>query len=239
MKTVLKKMLRNDTVRTLACWFVAQYIRIVWATGRWTVEGKHHIDALYDAGEPFILCFWHGRLLMMPYSWKRPRPFHMLISAHRDGELIANTVKHHGISWIAGSSSRGGAQALRALLGALKKGECIGITPDGPRGPRMRASDGVISVARLSGKPILPVTYTARRAKILRSWDRFMVPAPFTTGFIRFSAPILVPRDADETMQEETRQKIESVLNALTTDADETMGRAPILPSDDAWERTA
>lgn len=239
MKSAVKKLLKSDAVREAACWFVAQYIRLVWVSGRWTIEGKENIDTLYDANEPFILCFWHGRLLMMPYAWHRPKPFHMLISAHRDGELIANTVKHHGISWIAGSSSKGGAKALRTMLSYLKDGDCIGITPDGPRGPRMRASDGVITLARLSGKPILPVTYSARSAKMLGSWDRFLIPAPFSRGCLRFGTPIRIPRRADDDALDLARQHLEDTLNTLTSHVDTDCGRSPVTPAAETWERAA
>ncbi len=239
MKSAVKRILKSRAVREVACWLVAQYIRVVWATGRWHIENKNYIDELYDANEPFILCFWHGRLLMMPYAWHRPRPFHMLISAHRDGELIANTVKHHGISWVKGSSSKGGAQALRSLLKALKAGDCIGMTPDGPRGPRMRASDGIISVARMSGKPILPVTYSSAGGRVLSTWDRFLIPSLFTRGHLRFDAPIHIPRDADEAALEAARIALEGTMNGLTHTADTDAGRTPVDPAPEMWERAA
>ena len=97
----------------------------------------------------------------------------MLISQHRDGQLIARTVRRFGIASIAGSTSHGGSAALRAILRALKAGQCIGVTPDGPRGPRMRATGGAVDIARLSGVPILPAAFATSRRRVLGSWDRF------------------------------------------------------------------
>ena len=137
--TPFKKTLRNDTVRRVLCWLGAQYIRLAHATGRWTVVGGETPRRFWDAGKPFILCFWHGRLLMMPYCWDRRRPISVLISQHPDGQILARTVGHFGIDTVAGSTTRGGTAALRTLLKTLKAGAYVGITPDGPRGPRAAA----------------------------------------------------------------------------------------------------
>ena len=160
LKSLSKKIVKSTPARRAACWIAALYIRFVRATSRWERIGHEHLDSTFEKG-PAILCFWHGRLLMAPYTWQKPHPFKMLISAHRDGELIANTVAHFDIGWVKGSSSKGGAGALRAMVKALRAGEWVGITPDGPRGPRMRVSDGIVSLAKLTGVPIVPRAYAA------------------------------------------------------------------------------
>jgi len=232
LKALSKKVVKSTPVRRLVCWLAAQYIRLVWMTGRWEKVGEEHLQTLYDSGQPAILSFWHGRLLMAPYTWNKPRPFRMLISAHRDGELIAQTVKHFGISWIKGSSSKGGAGALRELLKTLKDGAWVGITPDGPRGPRMRASDGVISIARLSGAPILPVAYGIRGGRVLGSWDSFLAALPFSKGVLVWGEPLGVPRDADGDSVAALRTELENRLNAVTREADLLTGRTPVEPGD-------
>lgn len=221
-------ILRNEGVRWFLCRLVAFYVRIVWWTGRWRSEGREIPEALWRDGKPFILAFWHGRLLMMPYCWRRDRPIHMLISQHRDGRLIAHTVESFGIRWVQGSSSRGGAAALRTMLKVMKAGEWVGITPDGPRGPRMRASDGVVQVARMAGVPVIPASYGAVRGRVLGSWDRFLVPWPFTRGVILWGRPIEVARDAD---LEAKRREVEDALTALTQEADRRTGRDPVAPA--------
>src|SRR5208282_3041012 len=106
---LLKASARREWIRRIACWAMAHYIRLVHATGRWSVHGAEVPRHFWAKGEPFILAFWHGRLLMMPYCWNRRVPINMLISHHPDGRLIAETVTHFGIATVAGSSSKGGS----------------------------------------------------------------------------------------------------------------------------------
>ncbi len=230
-KAFIKKILKSDIVLHGACWFAAMYIRLVWYSGRWDVKGLEHIDTLYNANQPCIICLWHGRLMMTTYGWQRAKPLRMLISAHRDGMLIANTVKHLGIGHITGSTSKGGTAALRAALRALKAGEYIGITPDGPRGPRMRISDGVLAIAKLSGAPIVPITYGVRAGKTLGSWDRFLLALPFSHGVIQWGQPVVIPKDADEDALNAAREHLETYMNRLTYDVDIQTGRTPVEPA--------
>jgi len=225
-----KKLARSDGVRRGLCWAVARYVRFVHLTSRWDVRGDAAPRRLWAEGKPFILAFWHGRLLMMPYCWNPHARINMLISQHADGQLIAHTVKHFGIHTVAGSSSKGGTAALRAILRALKAGECAGFTPDGPRGPRMRASAGVVSAAKLAGVPILPCAYAVRRRHVLRSWDRFVLALPFTRGVFLWGEPIEVSRTGDERALEASRRLVEDRLNALTREADLLCGATPIEP---------
>ena len=232
--SLLKAALRSDAVRRPLCWLGAQYIRFVHLTGRWEVVGGDVPAAYWGRGEPFILAFWHGRILMMPYCWPRGRAIRMLISGHRDGQIIARTVSHFGIETVQGSSTRGGGAALRAMLKSLKDGTCVGITPDGPRGPRMRASEGVVQVARISGAAVIACSYAARRRRILGSWDRFSIAWPFSRGVFVWGQPITVAREADQAAQETARQAIEDSLNTITRDADQRMGQAPVMPAERA-----
>jgi lysophospholipid acyltransferase (LPLAT)-like uncharacterized protein len=226
-----KRIGKSETLRGLLCWLGALYIRLVALTGRWRVVDGGPAAALWDEGKPFILAFWHGRILMMPRIWRRGIPIHMLISQHRDGQLIARTVAHFGIDTVAGSTTRGGGAALRGMLKALKSGQCVGITPDGPRGPRMRATAGIVAVARLSGCPVLPATWAANRCRLLGSWDRFAVALPFARGELVWGEPIHVAPDADAAALEEARVRIEAALNALTAAADARHGVASPEPA--------
>ncbi len=228
---MVKTLTRSEGVRRLLCWLAAQYIRLVYVTGRWQVLGDAAPQSFWDQDRPFILAFWHGRILMMPYCWRRRQPINMLISQHRDGQIIARTVSHFGIETIVGSSSKGGMAALRAMLQSLKAGTCVGITPDGPRGPRMRASDGIVQVAKLSGRPIIPCSFSTRRRRILRSWDRFSVALPFSEGLFVWGTPIEVAADAKAADLRLARDAVEASLNAITTEADRRMGHRPIEPA--------
>lgn len=235
---MIKRLLKSDGVRAFACWLGAQYVRLVWYTGRWTVENDTLPRRMWAEGKPFILSFWHGNLLMMPYCWDRSKKMHMLISQHRDGQIIARLIGHFGLRAAAGSSSKGGAGALRQMLKALKAGEYVGITPDGPRGPRMRASDGIVSMARLAGVPILPCAYSSRGRRQLRSWDRFQVALPFSSGVILWGEPIMVDPGLDAAGIEAKRLEIETAMTALAHQAEARMGHSPTEPEPPGPPRT-
>lgn len=223
-----KRLMQSDAAQAAACWVGALYIRLVRATGGWTIVGEEIPESFRRDGKPFILAFWHGRLMMMPYCWRRTDLVKMLISSHRDGRLISSTVGHFGIESVVGSSSKGGAQAMRNLLRLLRDGGIVGITPDGPRGPRMRVGEGTIAIARLSGAPIVPATFAASRRRVLGSWDRFVLALPFTRGTFLWGEPIHVPRDADAAISERCRLALERAMNELTARADAMYGQAPI-----------
>lgn len=218
--SLIKSLTKSDGFRKALCWVGAQYIRLVHATGRWNVINGQAPQEYWDQGKPFILAFWHGRILLMPYCWNRQKDIHMLISAHRDGQLIARTVGHFGIHTIEGSSSKGGATALRTMLKSLKSGECIGITPDGPRGPRMRASAGVVNVAKMSGVPVIPCSFGTTKRKHARSWDRFLIALPFSKGVFVWGEPIHVPKTAKGEELDAYQQQIEDELTRVTNESD-------------------
>lgn len=232
MKQLGKKILRSDAAMALACFIGAQYIRLVRWSGRWHIEREDIPESFREAGKPFILSFWHGRILMMPYCWRRTDLTNMLISGHRDGRLISQTVKYFGIDTVVGSASKGGAQATRRLIKLMREGGVVGITPDGPRGPRMRVSEGTIALARLSGAPIVPTTFSSRRRRVINSWDRFIVALPFSRGVFLWGDPIYVPRDADTATMEAKRLEVEEAMNALADRADGMMGQPCIEPAD-------
>jgi len=225
-----KKLLRSEPGLRLACWLVQLYVRLVYRTGRWMVEGEAFPRTIRGAGEAFILAFWHGRLLMMPMAWQGLAPMHMLISAHVDGRLIAGAVRYFDIDTVHGSSNDGGSAALRAMVRWLKAGDCVGITPDGPDGPAMRASRGIVAVARLAGTPVVPLAYATKARRIMKSWDRFHLPLPFSRGIFIWGEPIKVDHDLDEAGSEACRALIEQRLNALTSEADRRMGHEAVAP---------
>jgi len=209
---------------------IALYIKLVWRTSRWRDAGPSRRAALGDGSLTAIVVFWHGRLLMMP-PVARGLPVRMLISGHRDGRIIADTLGHFGLATVAGSTARGGSRALRAVLRLLAEGITVGFTPDGPRGPRMRASAGAAAAARLAGVPVLPVAYGHSRRRVLGSWDRFVLPLPFGRGVFVWGRPIDVPRDGGSAALEAARRSIEEELNRITREADRLCGVDPVEPA--------
>ncbi|MSP49889.1 MAG: DUF374 domain-containing protein [Alphaproteobacteria bacterium] len=229
--SLLKRIVGSEAGRRAIGALGAGYIRLVYATTRWTTVGRATPERFWAEGRPFIGCFWHGRILLMPYIWGVDRPCALLISKHADGRLIAETVSHFGFDTIAGSSSSGGSDALRAIVRALKAGSSVGITPDGPRGPRMRTSAGVVQAARLAGAPLLPVSVATSRRKMLDSWDRFLVALPFGRGAVVWGRALEIAADADEAEIEAVRLALEDELNRVSAEADRLVGRTPVEPA--------
>ena len=226
-----RRLLRNPRVRAAACWAIHCYIRLIYRTNRWTVENGEWPRQLLAEGRPFIGAFWHGRMMMIPLGWARMARMHMLISAHRDGRIIAGAVAYFGIDTIAGSTRRGGSAALRTMLKRLKEGDCVAITPDGPRGPAMTASIGIINVARLAQAPIVPITYATSRRRIMPSWDRFHLALPFGRGIFLWGEPIEVAADLDEAGLDRLRRLVEERMGAMVRDADRRVGHLVVEPA--------
>jgi lysophospholipid acyltransferase (LPLAT)-like uncharacterized protein len=225
----LRRFVRSDRLRRVLCYSIHLYIRFVYRTNRWSVEGAEHPRLLREAGRPFILAFWHGRLMMIPMAWQRLAPIHMLISAHRDGRIIADAVAHFGVQSVAGSTKRGGSAALRTMVKALAAGDCVGITPDGPAGPAMVASAGIVNVARLARVPVVPVVFATSRRRVMRTWDRMNIALPFGRGVFIWGEPIEIGSELDEAGVERERQRIESRMLDMTTLADSRVGHRPII----------
>ncbi len=228
---------RKPAVQRVLSAIAASLIGTVKLTTRWQTINGTVAESAWAGQKPIIVAFWHNRLAMMPACWLSPEPFHMLISSHPDGRLIAGTVAHFGISAVAGSSTRGGGEAVRQLVRHLKNGESIGVTPDGPRGPRMHVGDGILMLARLSGVPIVPASISVSRRILLNTWDKLIIPLPFGRGAMIWGEPISVPRDADDAALAELRQKLAGELNRVSADADTMMGHSPILPAEPAHAR--
>lgn len=231
---LLKAVGKNKRVIGALSWLAARYIRLVATTTRWQVEGIDPALAAIAARQPFLGGFWHGRMVMMPGLWKRYAPgadIRMLISLHRDGRFVAQAVERLGFRTIAGSSRRGGAQALRQITEALDQGANVAITPDGPRGPRMRASLGIVGAASRAEVPIFIGSASASRGHVFKSWDRFLLPMPFARVAFVIKGPFHVPPDADDAALEEARARIEAALNDATREADVKCGRTPIEPA--------
>lgn len=232
----LKKIVRSNFIRFLGVWAVTLYARFYTLVGRCTVHNREVLDSMIEQGKPFIICFWHSRILMFHFAWTYPVKVHILISRHRDGRLIARIAANFGFDSIAGSSSKGGTQALRAIMRVLKDGDCVAITPDGPRGPRMRVSPGTIHTARMAGVPLLPVAICASRRHIVNSWDRFVLPLPFSNFAVSVGEPMEVARDADEATVEAARLRLEEQMNDLTRRLEESLGQTPVEPAPPADE---
>lgn len=151
-----------DLVAAVAPLVANAFIRLVRRTMRIRYSGREVVEGFLRTGRPFILAFWHGELFLMRYSFPGKR-ITILISRHRDGEIIARTMELFGLHASRGSTTEGGATGLREVVRRVRDGYCIGFTPDGPRGPRHIAQPGVVVAARLARIPIVPVGFGASK----------------------------------------------------------------------------
>jgi hypothetical protein len=220
LKDRLRRFCRSAGVRAVLCWLIQFYIRLVFATNRWHVEGGEIPTRLRERGGGLIVSFWHGRMLMIPCATPRLAPLKMLISSHPDGQLIAGAVRYFDVGYIAGSSRRGGLGASRAMMRRVKAGDWVGITPDPPGSVAHTASLGVVKMAQLAGAPIVPLVFATSRRRVLNTRDRFYLSLPFGRGVYLWGEPIEVPADLDDDGLERVRRRIESQMNDLADEAD-------------------
>jgi lysophospholipid acyltransferase (LPLAT)-like uncharacterized protein len=218
----------------LAPGVAAGAVRLVGATLRVTVDGVDALTPLWTRRQPIIYIAWHGRILMSPWVNERlrrtrgARAATVLASRSRDGELVARWVMRFGLSVVRGSSSRGGAMALRSLAAVLARSDDVVVVPDGPRGPARELHAGVVSLAALTGAPVVPFAVSASPAITLGTWDRFQIPLPFARAAVVFGAPITVARDVDRAV---ACRELAAALDAVTDDADRRAAQARANPA--------
>jgi len=188
---------------SLAPPLAAILVRALGTTLRLSVAGAEEVGRHWIPGRPLIYAVWHGQALMLPWLNERLRASHgarpatVLVSRSEDGEMVARYLVRFGLDSVRGSTSRGGAEAGRALVAVVRRGRDVVVVPDGPRGPSRRLQPGVVTLAALTGAPVVPVAVAARPALRLRSWDAFMIPLPFARCAVVFAEPLAVARDAD------------------------------------------
>ncbi len=230
--SITKKILKSKPVQVLICRIAWAYIWFIYFTSRWEKHGFEQVKALVESGKPIIFVFWHGRLLMIPPFAIKNHKMNVVISNHNDGQLIASVMEYFGFFMIRGSSNKkDGMKAFKEIIRALKNNEMVSITPDGPRGPRMRLGGNVVKIAQMQGVSIVPVTYSISKCKILKSWDRFMLPKPFSRGVFIYGDPIPPATSNNEDILKEAGILLENRLNQLSRQADEMVGITPVEPA--------
>jgi lysophospholipid acyltransferase (LPLAT)-like uncharacterized protein len=197
----------------------ATVIRLLGATWRIRVEEEEFFERARALSPRVIFAVWHGR--MLPYAFThRNRRVHVLASEHRDGEMLGQTIRRLGFGHVRGSSTRGGTRAILALTETVRAGLDVGLTVDGPRGPRGVVKPGVVEVARQTGAAIVPITSASDRHRVFKSWDAFELPLPFARVVVRYGEPILVDPGLDREGVEARRLDVERELTRITAEAD-------------------
>jgi hypothetical protein len=168
----------------------------------------------FEGESPVIYAFWHSQMFPLIYT-HRKRGIKVLVSSHRDGEIVAGILKVFGFRLARGSSTRGGTGGMKSLINTLKKGGSVAITPDGPKGPRWKLKPGLIELSKITGAPIVPVGVGYSRKIEVNSWDRFKIPLPFSNCLIYIHRP--------ERGEDISVEKLENLLTEVNLHAEERL----------------
>ncbi|WP_187647315.1 lysophospholipid acyltransferase family protein [Nitrosophilus labii] len=202
----MKKETKRKILSTLLPFIGALLIRFIYLTCK-----KEYKIASKIPKEPFIVAFWHGELLMQPYLYKKVRGKHkiaVMISEHFDGEIIARIVKRFGIDSVRGSTKKGAAKVLLNAIRKMREGYDIAITPDGPRGPRYSIADGIVAISKKEDAYIVPFHYEASKYWQLNSWDKFIIPKPFSKLTFYVGEPFKVEELEDKSTKEYIKKRM-------------------------------
>jgi lysophospholipid acyltransferase (LPLAT)-like uncharacterized protein len=244
---MIKAAIRSRGGHVVFGYLVAVLIGLLMTGIRWRRADRRALDDFMAANPGIIIVFWHERLFAMPFLWPSRRPLRALQSTHADGRMMAACIRRFGVGTIWGSSSRAALSGLRGMLRALEDGSSVAITPDGPRGPARIAARGAVALARLSGRPILPLSWSASGCWRAGGWDRMMIPKPFSRGRLLMGALIHVPpakrgggrdRQAHDEL-ERYRRLVETSLTELGARADALCATPRTAPDPPAEEDTS
>jgi lysophospholipid acyltransferase (LPLAT)-like uncharacterized protein len=205
---------------TLVSWVVPALLRLIGCTLRETSSYEEGAIQSLDEVYPGIFPFWHRCVLPATWLYRHKHPA-VITSQSRDGEFIARVIRRFGFVPVRGSSSRGGQRALLEMNRLLAEGNAVAFTIDGPRGPRGVAKKGPVLLARMSGAAITAFYVAVERAWVLNTWDRLVIPKPFSRIYVRFAKKIFVPPDADEVAMERYHAEMQAALDRITEFADE------------------
>lgn len=197
---------------------------VIYRTCRIEVIGKENEDQFLNGGKPSLFVSWHQGLLYYVYHF-RNRDGIIMVSRSKDGEIIDRVLKLFGFRSARGSSSRGGKEALQVMTETINRTHCSGgITADAPRGPFGVAKIGIIKLAKDTGLPLIPVMWWAKRKIMFKSWDKTLLPLPFTKIVFYYEPPICVPPDASNEQLEKTRAELTDQLNRMHRQARDYFG---------------
>ena len=222
---LVKRLGRSRAMQTIVGVAAAEYLRLVWLTSRHLLEPAD-IYELMAPQLPVIIAMWHGQHFLVPFI-RRDYPAKVLVSRHRDGEMNAIAAERLGVGTIRGSGDasgrfdlKGGVGAFQTMLTTLQEGCSVALTADVPKVARV-AGIGIIKLAQLSGRPILPAAITTSRRKVLRNWDRTTINLPFGRLAMVAGETVTVPSDADDATLDGCRASLETSLNRATARAHE------------------
>ena len=221
---MFKKILDNFFIKQIISLIGIMYILLTYYTSRVTFSNQSKIDSLSKNNENFIYAFWHDQLLMCPFTWKNDLDILVLISKHKDGDIISRVISYLGFKTIRGSTNnpekiknKGGFIAAKKILSSLKKNICVGIAPDGPRGPRHEVAEGIINIARMSNKKIIPVALGFKSKWTLNTWDKFIVPKFFSSMKVSWGEPIEIQEEDNVKYQILLKKELDTLTETVNS----------------------
>lgn len=219
---------KNDTGATDPKWWLIGWAGSLLIDFLFLFSKVHTIgyEAVADLirSRRFIFAFWHSRILLLCYRYKKLNAS-IMVSNSGDGEIIAQVLQRHGHKTVRGSTGKRGMRALIEQIEDIRKHTRPGVViPDGPQGPRHKVQRGVILLAQKTGVPIIPLAYSSKRRKVFNSWDRFLLPFPGSKGVVVYGRPIEVKPDVGEETIHKAMTELEVELNRITRQADHYFG---------------
>ena len=218
---IKKKLLKNFFVQYILGFFTFLYIRTVNLTSSIQIENESIPKQFWNDDKPFILAFWHSQLMMIGFSWKKNKNVNILASGHSDGRFGAIVGKYFNLNNIRTSSKKNKSLSLKSIFKLLNDNNYIGITPDGPRGPKEIVSEGIIKIAKKSKVPIIPIGFWSSKNFKLKSWDSFLITLPFSKCSFVWNKPLEIPYNMQENqihhyqklLQEKINQSVKKAQN--------------------------
>jgi hypothetical protein len=209
---IKKKLLKNFFVQNILGFFTFLYIRAVNFTSSIQFENESIPKQFWNNDKPFILAFWHSQLMMIGFSWKKNKNVNILASGHSDGRFGAIVGKYFNLNSIR-TSKKNKSISLRPIFKLLNDNNYIGITPDGPRGPKEIVSEGIIKIAKTSKVPIIPIGFWSSKNFKLKSWDSFLITLPFSKCSFVWNKPLEIPYNIQENQIQHYQKLLQEKIN--------------------------
>jgi len=219
-----QKLRLRRPLQVLAAPVFSTFVKFVLATSSRVSDPPDYVARAREL-HPSIIALWHGQFFLLPGIYPREIPGRAMVSRHDDAEALARVLRRFGLELIRGAGAgsrrrdRGGAEAAHGAVASLREGYSIAMTADVPPGPARRCGRGIVTIASLSGRPIVPLAAATSRYFAVKSWDRMTINLPFSTLGIVMGDPIFVPPDVSGQMLEQYRHQVEGALDAATEKA--------------------
>ena len=220
--SIRKKLLKHFIVQQLLAFIAFIYIVFVKITSNIKYENIDSPKKYWQDKKPFILAFWHGQLMTFSYTWRINKKLNILASSHSDGRFGASIARYFKLNNIP-ISSDGNNLSLRPIFKILNSNNYIAITPDGPRGPKEKVSEGIIKIAKISKVPIIPVGFGSSKNFCLKSWDSFLITLPFSKCRIVWGDSITIPENLEDQEIVTYKKILEEKINECVKKAKENL----------------